>query len=97
MFTPTLVTILWLFLLCHFGSHLTEQFDHFGDAVYQLDWYMLSLEQQKLLPTLLALINKPVFLEGYGGIQCTWQLFTKVLNLSNNILILNTIINIDLI
>lgn len=78
MVSPTVVTVVCLFLLCHFGSYLSEHFDHFGNAVYQLNWYMLPLKQKRLLPTFLALINKPTPLEGYGGTQCTCQSFTQV-------------------
>lgn len=81
MMSPTLITILWLYLFCHYGNHLTEHFSRFGEAIYQLDWYMLPLDRQKNLPRALALADKPIYLEGFGGVECIRQLFTKVLKI----------------
>lgn len=39
---------------------------------------MLPLDLQKNLPTALALTRNPVYLEGYGCIECSRQLFAKV-------------------
>lgn len=46
--------------------------------MYQLNWYMLPVDLQNDLPTLLALTQKDIFLEGYGGVRCTLQVFMKV-------------------
>lgn len=79
---PTTITVLWLYFFCYFGSHLTQQFFSFSEATYQLDWYMLPLDLQKHLPTALSLTQKRIFLQGYGGIGCTLEIFLMVLKLN---------------
>lgn len=78
MLGPIFVNIVWLYLFCYLGTHLTEKFSHFGDAIYQLDWYMFPMSLQKDLPIALALVQKGVFLKAYGGIGCTLEVFQKV-------------------
>lgn len=82
MMGPTIVNILWLYLVCHFSGLLTLQLSRFGDVVYQLNWYLLPLKLQIDLPIMLALAQKKVFLQAYGGIGCTLDVFHTVRNLS---------------
>lgn len=80
MMCPTLTTIFWLYLFCYVGNYFTEEFSRLGDAIYQLDWYMLPINLQKDLPIALALVQKDIFLQAYGGIGFTVVNFHKVIN-----------------
>lgn len=81
MLGPISGAILWLYLFCYIGNHLTREFSRFGDEVYQLDWYMFPLQLQNNLPMALVLMQKNVYLEAYGGVGCTLKVFQRVLKL----------------
>lgn len=46
--------------------------------VEELDWYRLSHEIQKFLPTILIGAQQPVYLNGFGGIESSRIQFKKV-------------------
>lgn len=67
-----------IFLFCHFGGKITEQFEEIGNAAYQLEWYRLPLDMQKHLQIVIALAQKPIYIRGFGDTRTTHSVFKKV-------------------
>lgn len=75
---PTSALILWLYLFCHFGDQTTERFGVIDDQFYQIAWYKLSLNEQKLLPLAISVAQKEIYFKVFGNISCTRDTFKKV-------------------
>lgn len=76
---PTIIGMTWLLVLCSSGDYLTQRFDSVSNAIYLLDWYTFPTDIQKDLLILLTLAQNSIYLEGYADIQCTNEIFKKVL------------------
>lgn len=71
-----IVTTLYLF--CYFGGQVTQRFEDIGNVLYQLDWFLLPLDLQKILPIVIALTQKRVFVRGFANTRSTREVFIKV-------------------
>lgn len=74
----TIVVILFLYVFCHFGDQITQQFNDVQDAVFNMAWYKFPLEMQKNIPMIISLAQKEVYVEAFGNIHCTREIFMKV-------------------
>lgn len=77
-FGPMAILLLWFFLFCHFGDRITHRFNDVADALYELTWHKLPLDQQKMLIMMIAFGQKSVYLRGFGDTRCTHEAFIKV-------------------
>lgn len=68
-----------IYIICQYGDILTGKFAELSETIYQLDWYKFPSEIQQILPTLLIGAQQPVFVEGFGNIRCTCEVFKKVI------------------
>lgn len=71
------LALLWS--ACNLGEMLTKHFEMFDDALGQCDWYLFSIEIQRMLVIIMSNSQRPAILTGYGNIQCTRETFKKVL------------------
>lgn len=72
-------TIGQIFLFCYFGDLLTAKFETISEMFYQCNWYLMMLDIQKLMPTILCVAQEPVYLSGIGNISCTRVVFKRVI------------------
>lgn len=63
------------FTICEIGQRVSGAFDEVGDAIDELNWYMLPNELQKILPTILINAQQPATLECFGSISCARETF----------------------
>lgn len=75
---PLIVVSKWVFFYCYFGDNVTTQFEHLHILIYQWNWITLPIEIQKLLPTVMLITGKPVYLKGVANIRCTKEVFKRV-------------------
>lgn len=66
------------FLFCRFGSNVTFAFKMVSADIYQLDWHEYPMEVRKLMPIIIALTQKRIFMHGYDDTQKTHSVFKKV-------------------
>lgn len=66
-----------LYYLCYSGSKIVTRFEDVSHEIYKISWYLLPLDMQKPLPTMIAFAQNPVYLQGYG-ICCTLGTFKEV-------------------
>lgn len=71
-------TFAFVFVICEFGQKLSDGFNGIDDECGQFDWYLHSMEVQKLLPTLIIVTQKPISLKAFGSISGDRQSFKKV-------------------
>lgn len=74
--------ILWMiffFYFCDFGERVTS--NHYiclRDSIYQKSWHICSLDLQKSFKLMIMLYQRPVYVQGFAGVQCTRENFQKV-------------------
>lgn len=66
------------FTFCEFGQRVNNAFSEIDDAVGQFEWYSFPIENQRMLPTIIIIAQKPVVIECFGEIQCLRCVFKKV-------------------
>lgn len=67
-----------LYLFCHFGDRVTQDFEAIADEIYHLYWYMLPLDIRKRLPIGIAMAQKRVYVRGFADTRSTREVFMKV-------------------
>lgn len=80
-----------VFTVCELFQRLTDGFDEINDVIDQLKWYQFPDEIQKMLPTLLIIVQKPVVIKCFGSISCCRETFKEVSFYSTNGLILKIV------
>lgn len=66
------------FLFCEFGESLTSQCNELNDVICQSEWYLLPVDLQRMLPTIMLTTQKPNILQGFGGVSLTREAFKAV-------------------
>lgn len=64
--------------LCFFGNRVTARFEEINDAIYDFHWENLPLEFKKLLPTMMIISQKNVYIQGHMKLRCTHAFFGSV-------------------
>lgn len=85
LFVCLSVVLIYLIVLCLFGYEVTIRFAEIDDSIYECGWTELPLNVQRLLQTMMAISQNPVFIEGYFNDQCTREYLTKVNFLEPNL------------
>lgn len=73
-----------LYLCCFAGAVLTDNTKMFADVLFDTRWWELPNQFQKYYIIMIALTQKPNYLEGYGIIRLTLEAFSKVTQHSLN-------------
>lgn len=79
LFGPLISLLFWLYLFSYFGDEVTRRYAGIGDIIFQCDWFLFSREMQKMLPMILMIAKKPVYMRGFANIYCTREAFKQVL------------------
>lgn len=69
---------LHLCLFSIFADYITSRFQSLGDIIYQINWYVLPVDMQKNLQSVIAMSQKRVFVRGYADVRSTREAFRKV-------------------
>lgn len=70
--------VVYVVFLCFVGEKVTRQFEEISDCLYQCSWNEFPFKMQKIMPTLLTVTQKPVYIEGFMNVRCTREVFKKV-------------------
>lgn len=74
----------WLYLLCHFGNDLTQNFEGIGTAAFYIEWYLMPLDAQKCMPMILGSAQNNVYLCGLAGTLVRGKTSKRSLNQLQN-------------
>lgn len=67
-----------VFICCELGQRMSDAFDKTNFTLVQLDWYLFPIEMKRMLPAIIAMIQRPVSMECFGSIICTRDVFKNV-------------------
>lgn len=67
-----------VFAVCEISERYSNAFSEINDVVGQLEWYLLPIEAQRLLPLLIMYCQKPFVIKFFGNIACSREQFKKV-------------------
>lgn len=66
------------FFFCEFGELISNNYNGLPIGLYDNKWYLYSLDEQRLMPTILIGTQDVVRLRGFGNAQCTREAFKTV-------------------
>lgn len=72
-------SIFFIFILCEFGERVAGAFNGINNVLDQFDFYLFSIETQKMLLTIISLSQEPaVVFHASENISATRKFFKKV-------------------
>lgn len=72
------LVLTFLLAACETGQLYTDKFMDISDQFEQLKWYLLTVDTQRILPTILIGLHQPFVFECYGIVACSREQFKKV-------------------
>ena len=63
---------------CEIGEKFCGSFNEISIVIDQFNWYLLPVEVQQMLPTIIIFVQNPVVLKCFGSITCLREAFKKV-------------------
>lgn len=66
-------------VFCFNGDDVSTKFEEINVAFIECGFYQFPLNMQKLLPIMLMMIQKPVYIGGYMDTHCTRAAFKMVI------------------
>ena len=82
LFFKIMIEVFWTFALvfatCEFGQMVTQSFIEVDYSIVQLNWYLFPQEVQKILPILMASVQKPIQFSVFGSIKSGRETFKNV-------------------
>lgn len=76
------IIVFWSFTLifgvCEFGERLSATFEKINDVFGQSAWYLFPRKAKLMLPTLMIIAQKPLYLHVFGRITCGRITFENV-------------------
>lgn len=70
--------ILLIFIPCELGARMINQVDVFSDELGQCDWYLLTIELQRMYAIFLSDTQNPMEILSYADITCERDTSKKV-------------------
>lgn len=60
-------TFALIFFLCECGELVLSQFDAFNNQLYQCNWYLFSMEMQRMLVIFMINTQQPPTIHGFAN------------------------------
>lgn len=67
-----------LFVACELGQRYSNGFNEIGKAFAEVNWYLLPIEIQRMLPTIMIYLQEPNDFRIFGNISTSRKQFQKV-------------------
>lgn len=67
---------------CELSQRFCNAFIEVGDAVDQIDWYLLDNKLQRTLLPIMMYTQEPVIVKFFGNLSCSREQFQKVNHLA---------------
>lgn len=71
------------FITCNFGEHLTVEFLSVADKYYEVSWYDLPRNMQRMWPIIISGGQNEIGLKGFGSMCLDRELYLKVFPINN--------------
>lgn len=76
-----------VFFSCELGHRFSDAVDGVNDEFCKTKWYLFPIEIQRLLPTLMLCIQKPVAIKCFGNVRASREQYKMVNQIHNNLII----------
>lgn len=67
-----------VFFACEIGQRFSNAYEKIDDQTGELNWYMLPMEIQRMLTTIMINTQQPIFVKCFGSTACSRETFKKV-------------------
>lgn len=67
-----------LYVLCYFGTEITIKSTTIPFSIYNIRWYYLPLQQQKMIAAIIRQGQVPYKLDGFKIFSCSLETFAQV-------------------
>lgn len=65
-------------IVCELGERSTGIFSAMDEAINDIDWHLYPIEIQRMLPIIMIVTQKPIFVKCFGSIAVTRETFKMV-------------------
>lgn len=72
------ILTIYLSVLCFFGDEVNTQFENIQNWIYYCNWLNYPFKVQRLIPTMLIVAGKPIYIQGFMNVRCTRESVRKV-------------------
>lgn len=63
---------------CEMGERACEMFGAIDKTMDDIDWYLYPIEIQRMLPAIILVTQKPIYVELFGSITASRETFGNV-------------------
>lgn len=63
---------------CELGERTNEMFSAIDDTFNETDWYLYPIEIQRMLPAVMTVAQKPIYVELFGSVTASRDTFRQV-------------------
>ena len=70
--------LMLVFAACEIGQRFTNLYNEINNEICLIDWYLPSIEIQRMLLTILMYTQQPVEITFFGSMSCTRAQFKRV-------------------
>lgn len=67
-----------VYTICEIGEKFYDSFKKINDVINHFKWYLLPVNIQQMLPTIILIAQRPVVFKCFGSISCLREAFKKV-------------------
>lgn len=65
-------------VVCEFGEQGCEMFSAVEYTFDEIDWYLYPIEMQRMLPKILIVVQKPIYVDLFGSVTASRETFLGV-------------------
>lgn len=65
-------------IFCEVGEKMSNNWVEIHDEIEKINWYLLSIETQKMIVAIMSFSQRSVFLDGLGSISGSREIFKEV-------------------
>lgn len=69
-------------IFCEMGERVCAMFGAVDETLEEMDWYLYPNEVQRMLPAIMIVAQKPIYVQLFGSTTASRETFKKV-NLTN--------------
>lgn len=74
-----LFDVVWsVFIACELGERACELFFSVDETLDEIDWYLYPIEMKRMLPIIMIVTQKPIYVELFGSITASRETFKRV-------------------
>lgn len=78
----TIAQVIYVFfgvgVACELGERSSGIFDAINDDIGKIDWYLYPIEIKRILPTIMIVTQKPIYVEFFGSQSVSRETFVQV-------------------